>query len=425
MRKLLKINLIFFAIIVTIILINFFFNSGVVCAASCEDGESEYEKQQREKFKGETPQEVHKRVSQQQEMIRNRSKEKSYFLACKDLNVKAEVWNNSNNHWDETLINFKKGTLFDASAAYSVYRTKNNNEVRWWQDINQPTELKVYSGVSSMAKVFGWVDLASGCWFKSESDISKIIPKGFFNGYTKGYDGDELFQKPLDEKFVDIMCSPHSTQFSIEGNIFTDITMKKAEEYTSFVKENCQKQAAKDEIIRQEKESEERKIQAQRQEEERIIQEKKEKLQAELKKYGVEALVSINMLEVNPYEFEGHTIAVVVQFRKMLSKNSASFYSGYSDMEEHTNVYDEIIVSEIPSGTHFESGPFSPRMMLALKGKGTIAGTNAFGAKINAPHFQWIAIISGKQQSVLEEQRDISRKNALQNMKNAYPKRDQ
>jgi hypothetical protein len=147
-------------------------------------------------------------------------------------------------------------------------------------------------------------------------------------------------------------------------------------------------------------------------------------LQNNLKKYGAEALVPINMLEANPHEFEGRTIAVVVQFRKMLSKNSASFYSGYSDMEEHTNVYDEIIVTEIPKGTHFESGPFSPRMMLVLKGKGTIAGTNAFGARINAPHFHWVAIMSGKQKSVFEEQRDVSRKNALQNMKNAYPKRD-
>ena len=109
----------------------------------------------------------------------------------------------------------------------------------------------------------------------------------------------------------------------------------------------------------------------------------------------------------------------------MLSKDSASFYSGYTDLESHTNVSDEIIVTGIPKGTHFESGPFSPRMMLALKGKGTIAGTNAFGAKINAPHFQWIAIISGKQQSVFEEKRDVSRKNALQNMRNARPSRAQ
>ncbi|MEI6608556.1 MAG: hypothetical protein WCO53_02300, partial [Deltaproteobacteria bacterium] len=259
-----------------------------------------------------------------------------------------------------------------------------------------------------------------GCWFKSENEISKIIS----NGYFKGYDGDELFKKPIDNKFVDIMCSPHSTKFSVDGNMFTDITMEKTEEYLSFTEKTRLEQEAKNERIRQEKEAEEKRIQIQKQEEDRILQDKREKLLAELKKYGAEALVPINLLEVNPYEFEGHTIAVVVQFKKMLSKNSASFYSGYTDMESHTNVYDEIIVTGIPNGTHFESGPFSPRMMLALKGKGTIAGTNAFGARIKAPHFQWIAIISGKQQSVLEEQRDVSRKNALQNMKNAYPRRD-
>ena len=88
----------------------------------------------------------------------------------------------------------------------------------------------------------------------------------------------------------------------------------------------------------------------------------------------------------------------------MLSKNSASFYSGYTDLEHYTNVYDEIIVTGIPKGTHFESGLYAPRMLLVLKGKGTMAGTNAFGAKINAPHFQWIDIISGAQPSVFEEQ---------------------
>ena len=151
------------------------------------------------------------------------------------------------------------------------------------------------------------------------------------------------------------------------------------------------------------------------------IRDKNEALKVELKKYGAEALVPINLLEVNPYEFEGHTIAVVAQFKKMLSKNSASFYSGYTDLTNYTNVYDEIIVTKIPDGAHFESGLFSPRMMLVLKGKGAIEGTNAFGARTKAPYFEWIGIISGKQPSVFEEQRDVSRKNALQNMRNARP----
>ena len=148
-------------------------------------------------------------------------------------------------------------------------------------------------------------------------------------------------------------------------------------------------------------------------------------LYAKLKRANVEKMVQINELEVNPYEFEGHTIAVVVQFKKMLSKNSASFYSGYTDLENYTNVYDEIIVTGVPSGSHFESGLYAPKMMLVLKGKGTIAGTNAFGAKIKAPHFQWISIISGEQPSTFEEQRDVSRKNALQNMRNGRPSRAQ
>jgi len=153
-----------------------------------------------------------------------------------------------------------------------------------------------------------------------------------------------------------------------------------------------------------------------------IKQAKKEaETRDKLIKFKAEALVTIDKLEVNPYEFEGHTIAVVVQFKKMLSKNSASFYSGYTDMENHTNVHDEIIVTGIPKGSHFESGLYAPKMMLVLKGKGTLAGTNAFGAQIKAPHFQWIKIISGEQPSAFEDQRDVSRKNALQNMRNGRP----
>jgi hypothetical protein len=153
--------------------------------------------------------------------------------------------------------------------------------------------------------------------------------------------------------------------------------------------------------------------------EEAELRDKNEAVNRELRKYGAEALVPINQLEVNPYEFEGHTIAVIVQFKKMLSRNSASFYSGYTNLDEYTNVYDEIIVTGVPEGTHFESGMLSPRMMLALKGKGTIAGTNGFGARIKAPYYQWIAIISGKQPSVFEEQRKRSAEDALRNMKAA------
>ena len=153
-----------------------------------------------------------------------------------------------------------------------------------------------------------------------------------------------------------------------------------------------------------------------------VKQKQDAEFRTKLSEYGVEAVVSIDKLEANPYEFEDRTVAVVVQFKKMLSRGMASFYSGYTDLEKYTDVFDEIIVTGIPKGTHFESGPFSHRMMLALRGKGTIEGRNAFGAKIKAPHFHWVAIISGEQSSVFDEQRKISTENALQNMKNARPK---
>ena len=111
----------------------------------------------------------------------------------------------------------------------------------------------------------------------------------------------------------------------------------------------------------------------------------------QLKKLGAEKLVPISQLETNPYEFEGHIIAVVALFRKMLSKHTASFYSGTTDLENYTNVTDEIIVSGIPTGTDFEPGIFAPRVILILRGKGATQGWNAFGAPIKASHFQWIA----------------------------------
>ncbi len=257
----------------------------------------------------------------------------------------------------------------------------------------------------------GYVNSASGCWFKSESPFpikdKDKKNKSSINLFGSGSSSEEVyFEKFLDEEFVDSMCSEHPIQFSAGGIMFTDIGKEK--ECLSI-----------NERIRQENEA--KVVKEEEQEKARVQQDNLDRL----KKYGVEAVVPINLLEVNPYEFEGHTIAVEVQFKKMLSKNSASFYSGYTNLEDYTNVHDEIIVTGIPNGTHFESGFFSPMMMLALKGKGTIiSGTNAFGAMVEAPHFQWIAIVSGKQPSMFEKQRDANRKDALQNMKNVYPRHD-
>jgi len=113
--------------------------------------------------------------------------------------------------------------------------------------------------------------------------------------------------------------------------------------------------------------------------------------QTEFGKYGVEKVVAVYLLEANPYEFENHTIAARLFFKKMLSKNSASFHSGYYDL----NSVPEIIVSELPQGMHFDPNPFWPiPLLIVLKGKGTIEGTNTFGARIKAPHFQYIGIIN-------------------------------
>ena len=112
-------------------------------------------------------------------------------------------------------------------------------------------------------------------------------------------------------------------------------------------------------------------------------------IQTELKKYKVSSIVGINEIQANPFEFEGKRVAVPVVLQKMISKTSGSFYSGFADMPAP----DQIIVSGIPSGTHFNSNPYAGRTLLVLKGKGTIKGTNVFGARVTVPYFQYIGII--------------------------------
>lgn len=332
--------------------------------------------------------------------------ESSYFLACQE----GKIIDQDNMG---KSINFTRGDLFEVLNAFQP----SQDTPKFRLTVHYGNRV---IGRTSFVYLPGYVDLASGCWFKSESPlpiknkdkknefstniigsvISSIIDSG---SRTK----EEYFEKFLDQEFVDSMCSEHPIQFSAGGINFTDIGKEK-------------EQLSINERIRQENETKMAKENEAKEEQEKV-RVQQDNLNR-LKKYGVEAVVSINLLEVNPYEFEGRIIAVVVQFKKMLSKNSASFYSGYSNLEDYTNVHDEIIVTGIPTGTHFESGFFSPMMMLALKGNGTIKGTNAFGAIVEAPHFQWIGIVSGKQPSMFERQRNDSRQDALNNMKNASPR---
>lgn len=301
---------------------------------------------------------------------------------------------------DSNLQNIKNWKYYtsDNDTTYS-YEHKENNEP------------KVYTFDNDIGSVYYYVKVVPPQKVRDEMQKKLEIeyPKEFKKlklGYSITWNRMNCENEMVEVRQLYLYSD--TNEFIISFDMKNDKGLYEAKPYSGKIPFNK-------ELIKQEKEKAEFKDKKEASENE---------LKIKLKQYNAEALVPISMLEANPYEFEGRIIAVVVQFRKMLSKDSASFYSGYADMEEHTNVYDEIIVTEIPKGTHFESGPFSPRMMLVLKGKGTIAGTNAFGARINAPHFQWIAIMSGKQKSVFEEQRDVSRKNALQNMKNAYPKRD-
>jgi len=323
--------------------------------------------------------------------------ETSYFLACKEGTIFYKGDSGANNK------NFNRGDLFEVRNAYEL----NNPRKACWSDSGDLKCLLevqygniLYHGGAGIMHINGSVDIGLGCWFKSDTaipikDNSNANSEKFFKILNRVTGGriEEYFNKSLDKQFVDVMCSEHSVQFSVNGITFTDIRKEKAEK---LEKARLYEEARK-ERIRQEEKAKEEKARIER-EEQRILREKEA---AELKawqeeirrKYGVEKVARIGDLEINPYEYEGRTIAVLVQFQKMLSSTSAIFFSGYTNLRDATGAPDQIIVTGIPKGTHFKGGFMAPKVMLALKGKGTIDGTNAFGAKIRAPHFQWVGII--------------------------------
>ena len=78
----------------------------------------------------------------------------------------------------------------------------------------------------------------------------------------------------------------------------------------------------------------------------------------------------------------------------MMSETTASFTSGYSNRAGMPDVVDQIIVSDIPRDIHFAVDVWGGLFYeLILRGKGTTTGTNAFGAKVSVPHFQYVGII--------------------------------
>ena len=355
--------------------------------------------------------------------------EESYFLACED--VKITINNTSGDimallnggiidREDKNMtIPFKKGNLFLVVGGGGRVKTVNSNEhmgsyfkykgrlqqfrSKCWSDSGEPVcPLEVVFKTTGR-QYSGFVELTSGCWFRVDSE--KTIPvkdmKGkdfteIIGSFLKDRSKAELVEETLDKEIVDAMCSPHSTQLSVAGYTFTDIKMEKSEKHLKLVERDRLYEEEMKERFRQEEKAKEEKARIER-EEQRILREKeaaKLKAQEEIRrKYGVEKVARIGDLEINPYEYEGRTIAVLVQFQKMLSSTSAIFFSGYTNLSDATGVPDQIIVTGIPKGTHFKGGFMAPKVMLALKGKGTIDGTNAFGARIRAPHFQWVGLI--------------------------------
>ena len=356
--------------------------------------------------------------------------EESYFLACKDVKITVNNTDLVSLHnagiidsQDENItIPFKKGNLFRVAYGGGGWvKTVNKYKEGYpkyegsfsqfrsecWSDSGEPVcPLEVVFTTTRYKNSFdfsGFLEVESGCWFRL--DPEKTIPVKDMKGkdfaekigsFFKDRYKDKLVEKTLDEEIVNAMCSPHSTRLSVAGHTFTDIKMEKSEKHLKWVAKDRLHEEARKERIRQEEKAKEEKARIER-EEQRILREKeaaKLKEQEEIRrKYGVEKVARIGDLEINPYEYEGRTIAVLVQFKKMLSSTSAIFFSGYTNLRDATGAPDQIIVTGIPKGTHFKGGFMAPKVMLALKGKGTIDGTNAFGARIRAPHFQWVGLI--------------------------------
>ena len=139
------------------------------------------------------------------------------------------------------------------------------------------------------------------------------------------------------------------------------------------------------EKFRLEKEQEDQKAEAKRKLDEHIKQ---------LKQYGVQYIVNPIAIEADPFKYEGKVISCKLHFERMMSATTASFTSGNSDVAGSTHVVDQIIVSGIPRDTHFAVDILGGLLYeLILRGKGTTTGTNAFGANVSVPHFQYVGVI--------------------------------
>ena len=116
--------------------------------------------------------------------------------------------------------------------------------------------------------------------------------------------------------------------------------------------------------------------------------------QKQLEQYGVQYIVNPIEIEIDPFKFKGKVVSCYLRFERRMSETIASFTSGYSNKAGAPDVVDQIIVSGIPRDTHFVVTVWGGGLYkLILRGKGTTTGTNAFGAKVSIPHFQYVGVI--------------------------------
>ena len=192
--------------------------------------------------------------------------ETSYFLACQEGKV-VNVFP----FYSQKSINFKRGDLFEVPT--QALRKQGdliiNNDSRgvcWSGTGETKCPLVVHYGNSRGSYLHGFVDLGLGCWFKTDGSIpikSNTADK-LLNvvGSFLGAANDDIFGKYLDKQFVDVMCSEHSSKFTVAGNTFTDIKKEKVEVTARITEDNRLQEIARDEQILKDKEERTRHVEA-------------------------------------------------------------------------------------------------------------------------------------------------------------------
>lgn len=290
---------------------------------------------------------------------------------------------------DETGANVQRGAKLHVS--------KNLNGYIYFYVKKEATVLAKHLGSRWMpgddkANLFQW-EVLKACHYMVFLD--KIDCKKEVLVEEEAYEDFGGYKMPFD-----LHNTPHGSFIKLDGQ-YSGIPFRTACE--SFSKTWKEEQENNDEFVRRElareaaiaeqEAAEKARLEKQKADQDAGAQRQKDEHQKQLRQYGVQYVVNPIAIETDPFRFEGKVISCKLHFERMMSATTASFTSGYSDVADMTHVADQIIVSGIPRDTHFVANLWGGFYELVLRGKGTTTGTNAFGAKVSIPHFQYVGII--------------------------------